>query len=160
MPRCEPIAERFYHSPKKWSLSAYDDEDSFGELPPLGYVRFEYQILEELKFNEGNLFRLWYKLLRPDEKTFWHTFMTKAQQKIEYRWDDFLADKQAEKIAEEEPYDPVVNFDPRFHYYDKYVDIVGFLPEVSTRKEEEQKSSIWELEEHDSSWHGSRIICR
>ena len=32
--------------------------------------------------------------------------MTKAQQKIEYRWDDFLADKQAGKISEEEPYDP------------------------------------------------------
>ena len=137
MPRCEPIAERFYNNPMKWSLSAYDDEDSFGELPPLGYVRFEYQILEELNFDEGNLFRLWYNLLRPDEKTFWQTFMMKAQQKIEYRWDDFLADKKAGKIAEGEPYDPVVNFDPRFHYYDQYEDIVGFLPEVSSRKQEE-----------------------
>ena len=51
--------------------------------------------------------KLWYGLLRPDEKVFWHTFMTKAQQKIEYRWDDFLADKQAGKISEEEPYEPV-----------------------------------------------------
>ena len=149
MPRCEPIAERFYNDPMKWSLSAYDDEDSFGELPPLGYARFEYRIAEELDFNEGNLFRIWYNLLRPDERTFWHTFMMKAQQKIEYRWDDFLADKKAGKIAEGEPYDPVVNFDPRFHYYDKYVDIVGFLPEVSSRKEEEEKCTIWELEEQD-----------
>ena len=75
--------------------------------------------------------------------------MTKAQQKIEYRWDGFLADKKAGKIAEGEPYDPVVNFDPRFHYCDKYEDIVGFLPEISSRKEEEAKGTIWELEEQD-----------
>ena len=87
----------------------------------------------------------WYELLRSNEKVFWHTFMTKAQQKIEYRWDDFLAEKQAGKISEEEPYDPVVNFDQRFHDYDKYVDIVALLPETSTREEEEAKSSIWEL---------------
>ena len=42
--------------------------------------------------------------------------MTKAQQKIEYRWDDFLADKQAGTIVEDEPYEPVKDFDPRFHY--------------------------------------------
>ena len=112
MPRCEPIAERFYANPKKWSMSEYDDEDSFGDLPPLGYVRFEYQIVEKLKFQEGNLFRLWYELLGPQDKVFWHTYMTKAQQKIEHRWDDFLADKQAGKISEEEPYDPVVDFRP------------------------------------------------
>ena len=99
-----------------------------------------------MKFEKGNLFRLWYELLGPQEKVFWHTFMTKAQQKIEYRWDDFLADKQAGKISEEEPYDPVVEFDPRFHYYDKYVDVVGLLPEISTREKEEAKSSVWELE--------------
>ena len=61
--------------------------------------KFEYQILEELRFEEGNLFRLWYGLLRPNEKVFWHTFITKAQQKNENRWDDFLADKQAGKIS-------------------------------------------------------------
>ena len=50
MPRREPIAERFYSSPKKWSLSEYDDDNSFVDTPPSGYVRFEYQILENLKF--------------------------------------------------------------------------------------------------------------
>ena len=118
-------------------------------LEPLGYARFEYRIAEELDFREGNLFKIWYNLLRPDEKTFWHTFMMKAQQKIEYRWDDFLAEKNAGKIAVGEPYDPVVNFDPRFHYYDQYVDIVGFLPEKPSRKDEEAKVAIWELEEQD-----------
>ena len=150
MPRCEPIAERYYNNPKKWSLSSYDDDDCFGgdagELPPMGYVRFEYKIAEMLNYNEGNLFRLWYEMLRPDEKTFWHVFRSKAEQKIEYRWDDFLADKLAGKISMTEPYDPVVNFDPRFHYYDKYIDIVDGLPEVSTREKEEAKSSIWEID--------------
>ena len=103
------------------------------KLPPLGYVKFEYQILEGLKYDDGNLFRLWYELLRPDEKVFSHTFMTKAQQKIEYRWDDFLTDKQEGKTTEEEPYEPVKDFDPRFHYYDSYVDIVTNLPEASTK---------------------------
>ena len=144
MPRCEPIAERFYNDPKKWSISAYDDDDCFGgdatELPPLGYARFEYKISEELKFREGNLFKLWYELLRPDEKTFWHTFMKKAQQKIEYRWDDFLADKKEGKISIGEPYDPVVNFDPRFHYYDTYEDTVADLPQVSSRERRSSES--------------------
>ena len=148
MPRCEPIAERFYNDPKRWSLSEYDDDDPFGDTPLLGYVGFGYQILEKLKFEEGSLFQLWYGLLRPNEKVFWHTFMRKAQQKIEYRWDDFLADKQAGKISEDEPYEPpVTNFDPRFRYYDNYIDIVGHLPETSTRAEEEAKSSMWELDE-------------
>ena len=40
----------------------------------------------------------------------------------------------------------MVNFDQRFHYYDKYKDIVGDLPEVSTREKEEAKSTIWEIE--------------
>ena len=88
MPRCEPIAQRFYNDPMKWALSAYDEEDSFGELPPLGFARFEYRIAEELDFERGTLFKIWYGLLRKDERTFWHTYMTKAQQKIEDRWDD------------------------------------------------------------------------
>ena len=83
MPRCEPIAERYYGDPSKWSLQAYDDDNSFGETPPIGYVRYEYQILEELNYEKGNLFRLWYGLLRPLERTLWHTFMKKAKQKIE-----------------------------------------------------------------------------
>ena len=62
------------------------------------------------------------------------------------RWDDFLADKEAGKISEDEKYEPVTNFDPRFHYYDNYIDIVGYLPETSTRAEEEAKCSMWELE--------------
>ena len=115
----------------------------------MGYARFEYRISEQLNFEEGNLFKIWYGLLRPDEKTFWHTFMTKAQQKIEYRWDDFLSDKKEGKISDGEHYDPVVGFDPRFHYYDTYEDIVADLPEVSSRKEEEEKVAIWELEEQD-----------
>ena len=112
----------------------------------MGYIRFEYGIADNLNFNEGNLFRLWYEMLRPDEKTFWHVFRSKAEQKIEYRWDDFLADKNAGNISIGEQYDPVVNFDQRFHYYDKYKDIVGDLPEVSTREKEEAKSTIWEIE--------------
>ena len=150
MPRCEPIAERFYNNPKKWSISSYDDDDCFGgdvtDLPPMGYIRFEYGITEKLNFKEGNLFRLWYKMLRQDEKTYWQISRSKAEQKIEYRWDDFLADKNAGNIPKGDQYDPVVDFDPRFHYYDKYNDIVGDLPHVSSRENEEAKSSIWEIE--------------
>ena len=72
--------------------------------------------------------------------------MKKAQQKIEYRWDDFLAEKKDGKIQEDEEYEPVLNFDPRFHYYDKYVDTADELPETSTREAEEAKSSVWEIE--------------
>ena len=71
---------------------------------------------------------------------------SKAEQKIEYRWDDFLADKNAGNISTGDQYDPVVDFDPRFHYYDKCNDIVGDLPHVSSREKEEAKSSIWEIE--------------
>ena len=90
--------------------------------------------------------------------------MTKAQQKIEYRWDDFLSDKKEGKISDGEHYEPVVNFDPKFHYYDTYEDIVADLPVVSSRKEEEEKVAIWELEEQlrtrsrNVYGHGSRII--
>ena len=35
-----------YGNPKEVVIAGYDDDDSFGELPPLGYVRFEYQIVE------------------------------------------------------------------------------------------------------------------
>ena len=124
MPRCEPIAERYYGA-FLWSLLAYDDQDSSGETPPIGYVRFDYQILEELKFEEGNLFQLWYNLLGPKERFFWHTFMKKAQQKIEYRWDDFMADTKDGKIQEDEAYEPVGKFDPRFYYYDKPQQVFG-----------------------------------
>ena len=127
MPRCEPIAERYYGAPKKWSLLAYDDDDSFGETPPIGYVQFEYLMLDKLSFKEGNLFKLWYGLLRPTERTFWHTFMQRAQQKIEYR----LAEKKDGKIQEDEEYESVVNFDQRFYYYDEFVDTADELPETN-----------------------------
>ena len=107
MPRCEPIAERFYNDPKKWSLSSYHDEDCFGgdvnDLPPMGYIRFEYKIAESLDYREGNLFRLWYELLKKDEKTYWHISRAKAEQRIEYRWDDFIADKKAGNLPAEVP---------------------------------------------------------
>ena len=59
MPRCEPIAARYYGNDfSKWSLQAYDDDMAFEETPPLGYVRYEYQMLDQLDHDEGNLFRL------------------------------------------------------------------------------------------------------
>ena len=39
--------------------------------------------------------------------------MQKAQQKIEYGWDNFLAEKKEGNIPEDE-YPPVVDFDQRF----------------------------------------------
>ena len=72
--------------------------------------------------------------------------MKKAQQKLEYRRDDFLADRKAGNVPEDEEYEPVVNFDQRFYYYDVYVDTADELPETSTREAEEAKISIWELE--------------
>ena len=150
MPRCEPIAERFYNDPKKWSLSSYDDDDCFGgdisDLPPMGYIQFEYRIAESLDFREGNLFRLWYEMLRKDEKTYWHISRSKAEQRIEYKWDDFIADKKAGNLPAEVQYEPVVDFDPRFHYYDAFKDTVEDLPDASTKEQEEAKSTIWEIE--------------
>ena len=61
MPRCEPIAERYYGDPGKWSLQAYDDDNSFGETPPIGYVRHQYQMLDQVDYIEGNLFRLFHE---------------------------------------------------------------------------------------------------
>ena len=152
MPRCEPVAERFYNDPKKWSLSSYDDDDDdcFGgdinDLPPIGYIQFEYKIAELLDYRLGNLFKLWYDMLRKDETTFWHLSRAKAEPKIEYRWDDFIADKKAGNLPAEDHYEPVVSFDQRFHYYDKFKDTVEELPDVSTRDQEEAKSTLWEIE--------------
>ena len=50
MPRCEPIAERYYGDPDKRSLKNYDDDDSLGDTPPIGHVRYDYQILEQLDY--------------------------------------------------------------------------------------------------------------
>ena len=128
MPRCEPIAERFYNDPKKWTLSSYDDDDCFGgdinELPPMGYIRFEYKIAESLDYRLGNLFQLWYEMLRKDEKAYWHISRAKAEQRIEYKWDDFIEDKKAGNLPAVDQYDPVVSFDQRFHYYDNFKDTV------------------------------------
>ena len=150
MPRCEPIAERFYNDPKKWSLSSYDDNDCFGgdinDLPPMGYIQFEYKIAESLDYRLGNLFKLWYEMLRKDEKTYWHLSRAKAEQRIEYKWDDFITDKKAGNLPAEDQYEPVVSFDQRFHYYDAFKDTVEDLPDVSTRDQEEAKSTLWEIE--------------
>ena len=150
MPRCEPIAERFCNDPNKRSLSLYDDEDCFGgdkqDLPPQGYTRFEYKIAESLDYRLGNLFKLWYDMLRKDEKTFWHLSRAKAEQKIEYKWDDFIADKNAGNLPAEVQDEEGVIFDKRFHYYDKFQDVVELLPDVSTRDQEEAKSTLWEIE--------------
>ena len=116
------------------------------DLPPEGYTRFEYKVAESLDYRVGNLFKLWYDMLRDDEKTFWHLSRAKAEQKIEYRWDDFIAEKTAGKLPAVEEYQPVVNFDQRFHYYDSFKDIIYELPDASTRDQEEAKSALWEIE--------------
>ena len=85
-------------------------------------------------------------MLRKDEKTFWHLSRAKAEQKIEYRWDDFIADKKAGNLPADDQYPEVVNFDQRFHYYDKFTDVVELLPDASTRDQEEAKSTLWEIE--------------
>ena len=89
---------------------------------------------------------MWYGLLRPDERTYWHISRAKAEQRIEYRWDDFIAEKKAGSLPVEVLYDPVVNFDPRFHYYDKLKDIIEDLPDASTKEQEEAKSTLWEID--------------
>ena len=43
-------------------------------------------------------------------------------------------------------YEPVVNFDPRFHYYDAFKDTIEDLPDASTKELEEAKSTLWEIE--------------
>ena len=70
--------------------------------------------------------------------------MKKAEQKIEYRWDDFLSDTKNGKLP---IYDyPPVDFDTRFYYYVQYREIADDLLEPSTREVEEGKAAIWELE--------------
>ena len=101
------------------------------DLPPTGYIQFEYRIAESLDYREGHLFRLWYEMLRKDEKTYWHICRAKAEQRIEYKWDDFIADKKAGNLPAEVQYEPVVDFDPRFHYYDAFKDTVEDLPDAS-----------------------------
>ena len=81
--------------------------------------------------------------MRPDERIYWRISRAKAEQKVEYRWDDFIADKRAGNLPADDQYEAVVDFDRRFHYYDNYVDVVGLLPDSSTRDQEEAKSTLW-----------------
>ena len=75
-----------------------------------------------------------------------HISRAKAEQRIEYKWDDFIADKKAGNLPAEVQYEPVVDFDPRFHYNDAFKDTVEDLPDASTKEQEEAKSTIWEIE--------------
>ena len=70
----------------------------------------------------------------------------KVEQRIEYKWDDFIADKKAGNLPAEDQYEPVANFDQRFHYCDAFKDTVEDLPDVSTREQEEAKSTLWEID--------------
>ena len=132
MPRCDAIPQRYQEEPQRWSLSSIDDARAPLEIPPLGRVRWEYLLLDQLSHDQGNLFRIWYEDLHDYEKSFWHAFMQKASQKQEFRWED---------LAKEEPlpvqYEPVKDFDPRFFYYDHYT-IITEAKCVQWAIEEEQ----------------------
>ena len=134
MPRCDAVPQRYIEDPERWNLSKIDDVRAPQEIPPLGRVRWEYLLLDQLSHEQGNLFRLWYEDLEQYEKLFWHAFMHKASLKQEYRWEDHCKEPLLK------PYEPVKDFDPRFFYYDHYQMITQdlFQP-TSVRAEEGSK---------------------
>ena len=113
------------------------------EVPPLGRVRWEYILLDQLSHEQGNLFRLWYEELEQHEKLFWHAFMHKASLKQEYRWEDHCKEPL---LA---PYDPVKDFDPRFFYYDHYQIITQDLLQPTSIRAEEAKCEDWAILEEE-----------
>ena len=70
MPRCDAIPQRYIEDPERWNLSKIDDVRAPPEVPPVGRVRWEYTLLDQLSHEQGNLFRLWYEELEPHEKMF------------------------------------------------------------------------------------------
>ena len=88
MPRCDAIPQRYIDDPERWNLSDIDDVRAPQEIPPLGRVRWEHLLLDQLSHEQGNLFRLWYEDSEPYERSFWHAFMHRASLKQEYRWED------------------------------------------------------------------------
>ena len=143
MPRCDAIPQRYIEDPERWTLSSIDDLRSPPEIPPVGRVRWEYTLLDQLSHEQGNLFRLWYEDLEPHEKMFWHAFMHKASLKQEYRWEDHLKEPLLT------PYEPVKDFDPRFFYYDHYQIITQDLLQSTNVRAEEAKCEDWAIVEED-----------
>ena len=143
MPRCDAIPDRYLEDPERWNLSRIDDLRSPSEVPPVGRVRWEYLLLDQLSHEQGNLFRLWYEELEQHEKMFWHAFMHKASLKQEYRWEDHC--KEPLLV----PYDPVKDFDPRFFYYDHYQIITQDLLQPTSRRAEEAKCEDWAIQEEE-----------
>ena len=144
MPRCDAIPQRYIEDPERWNLSSIDDVRAPQEIPPLGRVRWEYLLLDQLSHEQGNLFRLWYEDLELYERSFWHAFMHKASLKQEYRWEDYC--KEVPLSIE---YDPVRDFDPRFFYYDHYHMITQDLFQPTSVRAEEAKCEDWAIVEED-----------
>ena len=142
MPRCDAIPQRYLDDPEKWALSNIDDARAPLETPPLGPVRWEYLLLDQLSHEQGNLFRLWYEDLHDYERSFWHAFKQKASQKQEYRWEDFRKEEPP-PIA----YEPVKDFDTTFFYYDHYSMITESLLHSTSRSAEEEKCMEWAITE-------------
>ena len=126
MPRCDAIPPRFIENPEKWALTHIDDMRAPEETPPLGPVRWEYLLLDQLSHEKGML------------------FMQKASQKQEYRWEDFRKEDHL-PIA----YEPVKDFDSRFFYYDTYQVILEDLLHPTSRSAEEEKCTQWAILEED-----------
>ena len=143
MPRCDAIPERYIEDPERWNLSKIDDVRAPQEIPPLGRLRWEYLLLDQLSHEQGNLFRLWYEELEPHEQMFWHAYMHKASLKQEYRWEDHCKEPLLTT------YEPVKDFDPRFFYYDHYQMITQELLQPTSIRAEEAKCEDWAILEED-----------
>ena len=144
MPRCDAIPQRYIEDPERWNLSGIDDVRAPQEIPPLGRVRWEYLLLDQLSHEQGNLFRLWYEDLEPYERSFWHAFMHRASLKQEYRWED-----HCKEIPLQIEYQPVRDFDSRFFYYDHYQMITQDLFQPTSVRAEEAKCEDWAILEED-----------
>ena len=70
MPRCDAIPQRHFDDPERWALSNIDDVRAAEEIPPLGQVRWECLLLDQLSHEKCNLFRLWYEDLQDYERSF------------------------------------------------------------------------------------------
>ena len=162
LPRPQPIHPVLIESPDAWELDAHYPS-GFGrptfpsKTIPVSMATREANLVGHLSPEKGNMWRLIYETSHKAIQDYWkyahHYFIQYSHTNKEYcSWDKFNDDISLEVAVEN--WTPPKDFDPRFYYYSKDVNVTEELSTETGRKTTEEaefaKTAFYTMNEFPS----------
>ena len=163
LPRPQPIDPMLIDSPDAWELDAHYpsgfEPQTFPPKPiPISMASREANLIGYISPQKGNMWRLLYETSHSIIQQYWkyahHYAVQHSHTNNEYySWDKFVEELPSLDLSDES-WSPPTDFDPRFYYYSKAVNLTEDLStekgRQTTEEEEVAKTGFFSMNEFPS----------